>query len=98
VQESPLRRGSAGEGREWVWRWRAGGELNMALCGCGRPPLLAGERGVGGWGKGFAPQERRNWALADNCSQARYPLLGGFRSELRRATTGGGGSEQPYQP
>ena len=62
------------------------------------PPLLAGERGVGGWGKGFAPQERRNWALADNCSQARYPLLGGFRSELRRATTGGGGSEQPYQP
>ena len=71
-------------------RWGEGGRewLREAPCSCGRP--LAGERGVGGRTRGFAPQERRrNWALADDCPQARYPLLGGFRSELRRATTAG---------
>jgi hypothetical protein len=68
-------------------RWGEGAGV-LALCGCGRP--LAGERGVWAGGAWFcASGARRNWALADDCSQARYPLLGGFRSELRRATTAG---------
>ena len=42
-----------------------GGEVycGVALCGCGRswPPLEGGEGGVGGRGRGSAPQQRRAW-------------------------------------
>ena len=79
----------------------AGGERGRE-CGPLRlreAPWPCGGEGVGGRSRGFAPQERCNWALADDCSQARYPPA--WRFSERAATShhrGGGGSEQPCQP
>ena len=61
----------------------------MALCGCGRPLGLAGERG---WAGGAGVLRLRRGATGHwqtTAPRPGTPLLGGFRSELRRATTAG---------